>query len=131
MSAVFFIYELWSQLQVRRNSLSLEPKNRENVTLVSWTATPAVWLPNTSTGWAGVLIQQFFSYWLYHLPSLSYLKPGPLTGVWNPDLTRNQELNNLLVHDSNFVSSLQILEITDLLLTTRSRQFTINGAKLQ
>lgn len=35
------------------------------------------------------------------------------TGVWNPDLTGDQELNNLVSHDSNFTSSPQILQITD------------------
>lgn len=35
------------------------------------------------------------------------------TGVWNPDLTGDQELNNLVSRDSNFMSSPQILQITD------------------
>lgn len=74
--------------------------------------------------------QPYAPYWLYHLKSSSYVKSRPLTGVWNPDLTGNQELNNLLIHVSNFVRSLQNFEITGLLLTTRSRQFTINGAKV-
>lgn len=35
------------------------------------------------------------------------------TGLWSPDLTGDQELNNLVSRDSNFPRSLQILQITD------------------
>lgn len=81
--------------------------------------------------WNYVFNQHYLFYWLYHLPSGSYLKPRPLSDVWNPDLTGIQELNNLLIRDSNFASSPQIQEITGSPLTTRSTRFTINGVEEQ